>query len=244
MHLNWQAISHFDPSSPDPFATHGIPVPNYGNYGGANYSAGEIGGHITGTSADPPPVDPLDALFYQHDLVYQTSTNPLVRAAADVQLVESMHALTYTDPGDAHYDPEAGLYEGFATLGIVAQLTAGGVLPHLPLADQLLIAEGTREAVVNIEAGLAARPGEAKSVHGAFHLFEHRFLDTLPQNNSQNDTFGGELPGPSSAAIAATSQLTQAMAGFAASGAAATLNAALVGPDTSQQSLLAAPQHA
>jgi hypothetical protein len=244
MHLNWDAISHFDPKSPDPFATHGIPLPNYGNYGGANYSAGRIGGHITGTSADPPPVDQLDALFYQHDLVYQTSTNALVRAAADVQLVESMHALSYTDPGDAHYDPEAGLYEGFATLGIVAQLTAGGVLPHLPLADQLLIAEATREAVVNIEAGLAAIPGEAKSVHGAFHLFEHRFLDTLLQNNSQNDTFGGELPGRSSAAIAATSQLTQAMAGFTASGAAATVNTAIVGPDPSHQSLLAAPQHA
>jgi hypothetical protein len=24
MHLNWEAISHFDPNSPDPFATHGI----------------------------------------------------------------------------------------------------------------------------------------------------------------------------------------------------------------------------
>src|SRR5204863_3164991 len=86
MYLNWEALSYFDPNSPNPFATHGIPLANYGNYGGANYSAGEIGGHITGTSADPPPVDPLDALFYQHDLVYQTSTNPFVRAAADVQL--------------------------------------------------------------------------------------------------------------------------------------------------------------
>jgi hypothetical protein len=154
-----------------------------------------------------------------------------------------MHALTYTDPGDAHYDPEAGLYEGLATLGIVAQLTAGGVLPHLAPADQLLIAEATREAVVNIEAGLAAIPGEAKSVHGAFHLFEHRFLD-LPHNNSQNGTFGGALPEPSSAPIAATSQLVQAIAGFGGSGgAAATLNTAMVGADTSQQSLLTAPQH-
>jgi hypothetical protein len=179
MNLNWEALSHFDPHSPDPFATHGIPLPNYGNYGGANYSAGEIGGHITGTSADPPPVDQLDALFYQHDLVYQTSTDFFVRAAADVRLVESMHALTYTDPGDAHYDPEAGLYEGLATLGIVGQLAAEDVLPHLPPSDQLLIAEATQEAVVNIEAGFAEIPGEAKSVHGAFHVFEHQFLDLL-----------------------------------------------------------------
>jgi hypothetical protein len=90
-----------------------------------------------------------------------------------------MHALTYTDPGDAHYDPEAGLYEGLATLGIVGQLAAEDVLPHLPPSDQLLIAESTQEAVVNIEAGFAEIPGEAKSVHGAFHVFEHQFLDLL-----------------------------------------------------------------
>jgi hypothetical protein len=112
--------------------SYGIPLPTYGNYGGPNYSAGEVGGKITLTSADPPPVDPLDALFYQHDFVYQSSTSPLDRAAADVQLVESMHALTYTDPGDAHYDPEAGLFEGFATLGTVAGLAAGGVLHNSP----------------------------------------------------------------------------------------------------------------
>jgi hypothetical protein len=179
MYINWDARSYFDLHSPDPFATHGIPLPTYGNYGGPNYSAGQVGGKITGTPADPPPVDELDALFYQHDLVYQTSTNPLVRAAADVQLVESMHALTYTDPGDAHYDPEAGLYEGLATLGIVAQLATGGVLPHLPPSDQLLIAEAAQEAVVNLEAGLAEVPGDAKSIHGAFHIFEHQFLDFL-----------------------------------------------------------------
>jgi hypothetical protein len=26
MHLNWDAISHFNPNSPDPFAAHGIPA--------------------------------------------------------------------------------------------------------------------------------------------------------------------------------------------------------------------------
>jgi hypothetical protein len=93
--------------------------------------------------------------------------------------VEDMHALTFTDPGDAHYDPEAGLYEGFATLGVVAQLAAGGVLQHLPLPDQLSIAEATREAVVNLEAGLAEVPAEATSLQGAFHVFEHQYLDLL-----------------------------------------------------------------
>ena len=179
MYINWEARSYIVPNSPDPFVTHGIPLPTYGNYGGPNYSAGEVGGKITGTSADPPPVDPLDKLFYQHDFAYQTSTDPLERAAADVQLVESMHALTYTDPGDAHYDPEAGLFEGFATLGTVAGLTAGGVLQQLPPSDQLLIAEATQEAVVNLEAGLAEVPAEAKSLHGVFHVFEHQYLDLL-----------------------------------------------------------------
>ena len=90
-----------------------------------------------------------------------------------------MHALTYTDPGDVHYDAEAGLYEGVGTLGVVAQLAAGGVLQHLPLSDQFLIAEATQEAVVNLEAGLAEAPAEAKSLHGAFHVFEHQYLDFL-----------------------------------------------------------------
>jgi hypothetical protein len=177
MYINWETRSYFDFNSLDPFATHGIPLPTYGNYGGPNYSAGEVGGKITG--ADPPPVDPLDALFYQHDLAYQTSTDPSVRAAADVQLVEHMHALTYTDPGDAHYDPEAGLYEGFATLGTVAGLAAAGVLQHLPLSDQLSIAQATQEALVNLEAGLTEVPAEAKSLHGVFHVFEHQYLDLL-----------------------------------------------------------------
>lgn len=56
----------------------------YGNYGGQNYSAGVVGGTITDSS--PPPVDPIDALFYQHDLVYQNSTDPEALRTADVQL--------------------------------------------------------------------------------------------------------------------------------------------------------------
>jgi hypothetical protein len=48
MHINWEARSYFDPNSPDPFATHGIPLPTYGNYGGPNYSAGEVDGKIAG----------------------------------------------------------------------------------------------------------------------------------------------------------------------------------------------------
>jgi len=176
--INWiDSTLRFDPKSADPFATHGIPLPVYGLYGGPNWSAGQIGGTVTPTS--PAGLDPLDALFKTHDLVYQTTQDPLARATADVQLVENMYALTFTDPGDPNYDPEAGLYEGFATLGIVAQLAAGGFLQNLPLQDQILIAAATQEAIVNFEAGLAEVPGGAKSLHGALHVFEHQYLDFL-----------------------------------------------------------------
>jgi hypothetical protein len=65
----------------------------YGNYGGFNYSAGMLGGTITETS--PDPVDPLDALFFQHDFVYQTSTDPAALREADVDLVEGVVNLAH-----------------------------------------------------------------------------------------------------------------------------------------------------
>jgi hypothetical protein len=57
-------------------------------------------------------------------------------------------------------------------LGILLQLAAGGVV----LQDENAIVE---KAVGNVETGLAAVPGEAKSLHGALHVFEHQFLDLL-----------------------------------------------------------------
>jgi hypothetical protein len=181
MNINWKdSTLRFDPNSPDPFATHGIPLPVYGNYGGPNWSAGQVGGAITGDPLiDPPPVDPLDALFFAHDFIYQTHPNPqtnladlAARIGADIVLVEKMRDLTFTDPDAPNYDPEAGLYEGFATLGILGQLAAFGI--KLPNQSVLV-----QDAIVNVEAGLEAVPGEAKSLHGAFHVFEHKFLDFL-----------------------------------------------------------------
>ena len=177
MNINWKdATLRFDPNSPDSFATHGIPLPVYGNYGGPNWSAGQVGGTIT--PASPSGVDFLDDLFKAHDFAYQNSA-PLpdpggiaMRIAADIALVEGMHALTFTDPGQPGYDPEAGLYEGFATLGILLQLAAFGV--EVPNQEVIV-----QEAIVNFKAGLAEVPGEAKSLHGAFHVFEHQYLDLL-----------------------------------------------------------------
>ena len=166
--INWEPNLFFDPTSLDPFASHGIPIPTYGNYGGPGYTAGTLGGTTPNPPPNPPPVDQLDGLFYQHDLVFQqfqdgVITDPAALVQASVQLVFDMSALTYTDPGSPNYDPAAGLYEGLGTP---------------PVQEQIAIA--TQEAVTNFEAGLAAIPGEAGSLHGALHVFEHKFADTLP----------------------------------------------------------------
>jgi hypothetical protein len=58
---------------------------------------------------------------------------------------------------------------------------------------------------------------------------------------------GGFAADPPTASMTSdsTAQLVQAMAGFGgSSGAADSLNAVAVGPDTSQQTLLTTPQHA
>jgi hypothetical protein len=69
--FNWDPKIFFDPTNlNDIFATQGIPIPTYGNYGGPGYTAGTLGGTAS-VPADPLPVDPLDDLFYQHDLAIQ-----------------------------------------------------------------------------------------------------------------------------------------------------------------------------
>ena len=90
-----------------------------------------------------------------------------------------MAALTYTDPGDRHYDPEAGLYEGLAAVGIAGKLAGSGVLQHLSPADQQAIASATQEGFANFEAALTQVPAEARSLHGVFHIVEHQFSDLL-----------------------------------------------------------------
>ena len=184
--INWEPNLFFDPTSLDPFASHGIPIPTYGNYGGPGYTAGTLGGTTPNPPPNPPPVDQLDGLFYQHDLVFQQFQDGVITDAAalvqaSVQLVFGMSALTYTDPGSPNYDPAAGLYEGLGTLAVVSQLLVDtGAFPTLPPPVQEQIAIATQEAVTNFEAGLAAIPGEAGSLHGALHVFEHKFADTLP----------------------------------------------------------------
>ncbi|WP_460449096.1 hypothetical protein [Alsobacter sp. SYSU BS001988] len=72
----------------------------YGNYGGLNFSAGQIGG-TTPVPAFPAPVDAYDALFYQHDLALQQAQTPAERILADVAVVEGVVGLL--EPALTHH---------------------------------------------------------------------------------------------------------------------------------------------
>jgi hypothetical protein len=128
--INWEPNLFFDPTSLDPFASHGIPIPTYGNYGSPGYSAGTLGGTTPPPpNPDPPPLDALDELFYAHDFALQEANGNLqVIVAASIDLVVKMDlkpdVLSLTDPNSPNYDPAAQLYEGLGTLAVVSQLIA------------------------------------------------------------------------------------------------------------------------
>src|SRR5262249_59072606 len=108
-HINWDPNLRFDPTSlENPFATHGIPIPTYGNYGGPGYSAGTLGGTTPPPpNPNPPPLDALDALFYAHDFALQQANGNLqVIVGASIDLVHNMdvdpNVLALTDPNSLH----------------------------------------------------------------------------------------------------------------------------------------------
>jgi hypothetical protein len=187
--INWDATFHFDSHDPlNAFATHGIPVPTYGNYGGPGYTAGQFGAKTPEPSQLTPetqPVDQLDQLFYQHDLVHQHFSDGAATfsdiVTADITLIVDMAALDYTDPGKPNYDPEAGLYEGLSTFGTVLKLETelGSDITKLPPTTLSAIVSDTQEAFVNFAVGLAEAPSEARTLHAALPLFEHQFHDLL-----------------------------------------------------------------
>jgi hypothetical protein len=183
-HINWDPNLSIDPTDlTNPFATHGIPYPTYGNYGGPAYTAGTLNGTATPPPPNPPPVDALDKLFYAHDFALQQANgNVQVIVGASIDLVHHMDVdqdvLKLTDPHSLNYDPAAQLYEGLATLGVVSQLIAPAW--HSIPTIQAQIEKEAQHAVTNFEEGLAAIPGEAGSLHGVFHVFEHTFAQSLP----------------------------------------------------------------
>jgi hypothetical protein len=72
--ISWEPTLHFHPTSLDPFTTHGIPVPTYGNYGGPGYTAGTLGGTTPNSLPDPAPVDPLDTLSSSSSMTVSSQT--------------------------------------------------------------------------------------------------------------------------------------------------------------------------
>jgi hypothetical protein len=118
-----------------------------------------------------------------------------------------MYALTKT----TNLDPEALLYDAFGTLSIVGKiLTTPTELAYLeahPVHAAIVIA-AAQAAIPNFELGLTETPGEARSLHGAFHVFEAHFAE----------------------------QLTQAIASFGAPSAVESLNSIPRAADTSHQS--------
>jgi hypothetical protein len=224
MFINWDVTARFDPSSlvdsTQGVSTHGIPIPSYGNYGGPNYTAGVEGGTTPeGPNPIPAPRDDLDKLFWQHDLVYQHVKDGLVPpkdipnaiAQADATLVEGLYALTKTTLG-----PEAFLYDALGTLTVGAKILTTE-LAYLSPSDAGAVLTAVQAAIPNFEIGLAETPGnEARSLNGAFHVFEARFVP----------------------------QLTQAMASFGAPSTPESSNISPQVSETSQQPLLTTPHHA
>lgn len=104
----------------------GVEIPTYGNYGGPNYSDGRILLPTEVTSLTTPPVDALDALFREHDRAYGNSTDPLVLAQADLQLIRSIAAL----PGN-QLSAEGHLYGGAATLAFIDQINIRWAHPEI-----------------------------------------------------------------------------------------------------------------
>jgi hypothetical protein len=132
-------------------------------------------------------VDALDSLFYQHDLVYQNSQTLQDIADADVTLVAGMSALAPT------LGSEALLYDSLATIGIVGKiLTTPGEaalieLIHPGVLSQVIAA--AEAAIPNFETALAETPGnEARSLNGAFHVFEAKLEQQLASLNSADGT--------------------------------------------------------
>ena len=146
MYINWTKDVYIDPvtltAGPGP---NGIPIPTYGNYGGPDYSDGSVGGIIP-TSGALRWVDPLDHLFFNHDLAYQNSGATTEIPSADLTLIHGIEYLTATHKLDA----EASFYGGAAILGVAAFMALNG---HPLSPGELFLADAT--ALYDIQYGLS-----------------------------------------------------------------------------------------
>lgn len=127
----------------------GVDIPTYGNYGGPNYSDGRIVQPTEVTPLTTPPVDTLDELFLEHDRAYDLSSDPLVLAEADLQLVRAIAALS-----DDQLSGEGHLYAGATQLALIDQINNRWGHPEIfdPGEESLLV----QDALNNLEQGRVA----------------------------------------------------------------------------------------
>jgi hypothetical protein len=137
---------YIDPVTLQP-ATSGIPLPTYGNFGGAGYSQGVFVLNPDPTQFNPVPIDALDQLFQVHDQAYAVGATPSDLSVADVGLIRGIATLD-----QSQLDPEANLYSGAATLAVIEQLKKADSL-GLISQEELIVT--TTEALQNIERGFA-----------------------------------------------------------------------------------------
>ena len=173
-HINWDTPFFFNPATGQG-ASEGSPgavaFPTYGNYGGALYQSGKIGGALLTKPDGSPytyaelthigtaqqvPVDPLDYLFYRHDVASSESGAGYsdAQATADAALLNAMVALNTDD------DPEASLYAGTAELAMIGDL---GIHEKLGLLSPSQALAALKVVAHDLEFGLDHLPKDELS---------------------------------------------------------------------------------
>lgn len=122
-----------------------IPVPTYGQYGGPNWSGGEVVGDDEPGNYAVPPEDGLDALFRIHDQAYD-QPDTLERAQADLLLIQAILA----QPAD-EVTGEGDMYAGGAVLAMLYQVAVVNNRPELLL--QVDVGQIVQGAIARIEEG-------------------------------------------------------------------------------------------
>jgi len=120
-----------------------IPVPKYGNYGGA----------FSDPSSFPEVtfVDQSDSYYAAHDAASAAAGTELLQAQADIALI---YDLTFNDSSYSA-DPEATLYDGIVTAGLIGRLALND---ELGLVDPGLLGSALVDAALDIEFGLDNLP--------------------------------------------------------------------------------------
>jgi len=134
-------------------------IPTYGEFGGPGYTGGQV---LPASSPSPPeayqvpPIDPLDALFKQHDVAYDpglTPNDPLIRAQADLALLQGIWEIP-----SSQMDADAIAYGGLAMLLAIGQIEFVHGHPELLPQEDLL--HYTEEALQDVGRGLTTMPAQ------------------------------------------------------------------------------------